>query len=126
MFLLALGYSISAEVLVIEKRKIRESMKRSRSLTKGKKWYIFLILLVSGIITVCINQAVLALFRAVNVDAQTLVYLNYAISAITAPIISCIIVVVYFNIRIEKEGFNIEHLAQQFTLTEGAGPSVES
>ncbi|HEX3047169.1 MAG TPA: hypothetical protein VHY08_20615 [Bacillota bacterium] len=124
--IIALGYSLATEVMVIEQQKIGESMKRSWSLTKGKKGHIFLICLVSGIITVCIDQPLTWMLGLLKMDPQLTIYLTYLVSAITAPFSACILVVVYFNIRIEKEGFNIEHLAQQFTLADQPGPSVEN
>ncbi len=124
--IVALGFSVATEVMVIEKRKIRESMDRSWNLTKGKKGSVFLIILVAMIITLSIDQSVLALLRLIHLDTELLTYLQYAISAITAPVQSCIMVVVYFNLRIEKEGFNIEHLAQQFTLAGEPETPVEA
>jgi hypothetical protein len=124
--IIALGYSLATEVMVIEKQKIGESMRRSWSLTKGKKWHIFLILLVSGIITICINQPLSWMLGLLKLDPQLTLYLGYLVSAITAPISACILVVVYFNIRIEKEGFNIEHLTQQFSLVDQPDTSVEN
>jgi hypothetical protein len=124
--IVALGFGVATEVMVIEKRKILESMDRSWNLTKGRKGSLFLIMLVAMLITVCINQGLLALLRLTPLNAELISYLDYAISAVTTPIQSCIMVVVYFNLRIEKEGFNIEHLARQFSLAEQPDPAAQA
>jgi hypothetical protein len=124
--IVALGYSVATQVLIIEKRKIKESMGRSWTLTKGKRGSLFLIMLVIYIIVACINLPFTGLFHLLHLDLQLITYLNLIIGAITAPIIPCILVVIYFNLRIEKEGFNIEHLAQQFTLAEEQDSSIKA
>jgi hypothetical protein len=37
---------------------------------------------------------------------------------ITLPFSSILLILLYFNLRIEKEGFDLEHLASQFSLEE--------
>jgi hypothetical protein len=124
--ILALGFSIATQVLVIEKRNIFESIKRSWDLTKGKKSELFAIYVVSSLIVYVPLIILVAILAFLLKELEILTYLNALISALIMPVIPCILVVVYFNLRIEKEGFNIEHLAQQFTLADSAGPPVES
>jgi len=124
--IVGLGLSVAPGVLVIEKRSIMESLKRSWSLTKERKGHIFGILFVSGLITGVITLPFSFILKLLSLDTQVVTYLNYAISALVSPIQSCIFVVVYFNLRIEKEGFNVEHLVQQFSLTEKQEPSIEA
>lgn len=123
---LTLGLCFATQVLVIEKRTVFESIKRSWDLTKGKKGELFAILVVSYLMAFLPLGVVVVILTFSGLDTQVLGYLNLLLSALIAPGISCIMVVIYFNLRIEKEGFNIEHLAQQFTLADSAGPSVES
>lgn len=123
--IIALGFSVATEVLIIEKRRIRESMTRSWILTKGRKGTVFLIVMLTMLIIVGMNQVTLLLLRLSHLNTELISYLEIAISAITNPIQSCIMIVVYFNLRIEKEGFNIEHLTDQFTRADSPESSVE-
>jgi hypothetical protein len=120
-----LGFSLANVVLVTERRKIGESMTRSWILTKGRKGTMFLFILVTMLITVGITQVVLLLLRLGHLGTELIKYLEYAITAIVDPIQYCIMVVVYFNMRIEKEAFHIEHLAEQFTLADAPELSVK-
>ena len=124
--LIALGFSLAVPILVIERRKIRESMTRSWILTQGRKGTVFLVLLVAASISVFF-QLVFLILQLTVLDQQLVMYLNYGVLAFINPLDSCFRVVLYYNLRIEKEGFNIEHLAQQFTLADSAqeSPPVE-
>jgi len=123
--IIALGYSVATNVLVIEGKTIGKSMKRSWELTKGDKGRIFGLLFVTCIIVICIRTPLSFVLRFLLKDKELLTYLSMILSALTGPIQSCILVVIYFNLRIKKEGFNIEHLAEQFSLANHYSSSVE-
>ncbi len=114
--ILLVGYSVSVNALVIEGVSPVESLRRSWRLTKGKRWPIL------GLIMLYIVINFLVAYPITNFIGET--YPNiyditaYILSALLDPIGSCIFVVVYFNLRVEKEGFNVEHLAEQFSLTD--------
>lgn len=119
----AMGICLSSYVLVIEKKSIFQSMERSKELMKGYKWKIFGWFLVYGIIislvTYGISQIVGTTVGSTLQAAGTLVPMAQILltlfSAIfSGPFLSCFMVLIYFNIRIDKEGFALEHLAEQF------------
>jgi hypothetical protein len=116
-FMIMAGLSVAIQVLVIEKQSMIESLKRSWHLTQGKKGLILAILLITNIIIYCIRWL---LFRAIILLklGYVIIYLSYAIYILTNPVMSCILVVIYYNLRIEKEGYHIEHLVQQFPRVE--------
>ena len=65
-----------------------------------------------------------ALFEVIiRIDAavQTKIILIYVIAHLTdiliTPIGSCVFILIYFNLKIEKEGFDLEHLVDQFGTT---------
>ena len=123
--IIALGYSIAVNVMVIERENIRNSMRRSWELTRGAKGRIFGLLLVAGIIVACIRLPLLYLLQTIFKKVEFQPYLEMFVSALLEPIYACILVVVYFNLRIKKEGFNIEHLTKQFELANDYGSAVE-
>ncbi len=114
--IMMIGISVSVNVLIMEDVSAIESLKRSWRLTKGKRWPIFgLIGLFNGfnwLMTSHITDLI-ANYYPVAYDMS-----EYMLTALADPIIDCIFVVVYYNLLIEKEGFNVEHLADQFTRTE--------
>lgn len=123
--IIAIGYSIATNVLVVERKSIWQSMKRSWSLTRGDRGQIFGLSFVTGIIVGFFVFVIAMLIQFLVRDIQWVGYLNTMLSALTEPITSCITVIIYFNMRIKKEGFNIEHLTEQFSLANDYGPAVE-
>jgi hypothetical protein len=123
--IIAIGFSIAINVLAVEGTSIWQSMKRSWNLTRGDRGHIFGLLFVAGIIVGIFVFAFELLIQFVIMDIQWKGYLNTMLSALTEPIHSCITVVIYFNMRIKKEGFNIEHLTKQFSLAKEYGPTME-
>lgn len=111
-------YCLSDIVLLLENKSVGESIKRSKSLTEKNKWRIFGWALVAGTIINCIERSVLWLVKSVIHDPTLISAGTYAFWGLTAPIFTCILIVIYFNLRIEKEGYHIEHLARQFAFAE--------
>jgi len=116
--IIAIGLIVAPHVLVIERTGVFEAMTRSWELTKGSKFTIFAILILGGLITMvfAVLNLIVQAFAANHPITSLLA--EYSINIISGPVLPCILVVVYFNLRIEKEGFNIEHLANQFTISE--------
>lgn len=123
--IVSLGLCVSTEVLVVEGRGVSESISRSWNLTKGRRGDIFGLLFISGLILCGLVFPVMIILGLLNLEPLLSEYLRILITAMITPFQACIIVVIYFNLRIEKEGFNIEHLVQQFSIPEGTGNSVE-
>ncbi len=118
LIIFMLGYSLSFNVLIIEGTSIINSMKRSWALTKGKKWYILGILFLLGLIVSVASQIIVVIVSAITMDIEIAMIVSIIASILTNPISICMLVVVYFNVRVEKEGFNVEHLAEQFFLSD--------
>ncbi len=114
--ILAVGYSVSMNILVVERLSAVESLKRSWRLTQGKRWRIFGLIILYGVTNFLLTYSIVTMLAG---DYYPYVYdiTGYILSALLGPIGPCIFVVVYFNLRVEKEGFNVEHLADQFSLS---------
>ncbi|MCP4136817.1 MAG: hypothetical protein GY754_37955 [bacterium] len=125
--ILASGWSVAVNVLVIERKGVIESLKRSWELTRERKWKAFgLLMLVSyiymGILYLLLVPAMIA--AETNTDFTFIGPIYLAFASLLYPIMVCPFILFYFNLRIDKEGFNIEHLADQFSLA-GAAPVPE-
>ncbi len=123
-------YSLAANCMVTEKLRVFPAMRRSYVLTKNNRWRIFgqIILLglsvfiISFAIYLLINYFMLKQLHAQNISGlhtQVILYsiVTHFTTSILAPINSCLLVIIYFNMRVKKEAFNIEHLSEQFTIT---------
>lgn len=121
--IIALGFSLSNEVFMIEKKNITESLKRSWELTAGKKLYIFGIIILLGIMTMIPELGISKVFEMFFIDSEADTMSKFAIvaliegilSAVFRPVITCGIILVYFNILIEKENFGIEKLSAYYS-----------
>lgn len=120
----ALALSLAAQVLIVERKKVGESINRSFFLTKGKKLEILGFALILFLLNYIVRELMSALFQMIiriDVAVQTKIILIYVIAHLTdiiiTPIGSCVFILVYFNLKIEKEGFDLEHLVDQFGTT---------
>lgn len=120
MFIVSMGLSMVTPIIVTEKMGPIDGMKRSWALTKGKKGHLFGLFFVAGLISTTpvsiITQMLDTLILQSGMPNAIMVYsiLVSVLSALFAPVASCVLVLAYFNLRIQKEGFDVEHLAQQF------------
>jgi len=118
---LAMALSVAVQVLIVERQGVTESMKRSFFLTRGKKLEIFgywLIILLIGLIANELREMTAGMIFQLDATIQTKIILSYGIyylvNILITPIGSCIFILIYFNLKIEKEGFDLEHLVDQF------------
>ncbi|HEO65004.1 MAG TPA: hypothetical protein ENI73_03940 [Spirochaetes bacterium] len=114
--ILAVGFSVSVNALVVERLSPVQSLRRSWRLTRGKRWPILGLMVLYGVTNLLVTYSIILLIA--NIYPNIYDITGYILSALSGPIGSCIFVVVYFNLRVEKEGFNVEHLAEQFSLTD--------
>jgi hypothetical protein len=116
---MSIRFILSTQVLVLENRGVIESMKRSWELTKGKKLIILGFIIINSLIALFFNYITSSLseniigaigFKILLIESV----ISYISMSLVAPFSACVYVLIYFNIRIEKEGFALEHLADQF------------
>lgn len=126
-FIFWAGFSCSTSVMVVEKQKVIGSMKRSWRLTKGSRLRIFGILLFVLLVTFGLNwvlgRLLLVLYTIPVILEQPILLSIFSIigSSLIGPFSSCVAILIYFNMRIKKEGFDIEHLAWNFSLEDEYG-----
>jgi hypothetical protein len=87
-------------------------MARSRSLTKGYRWQVFglfLLILVAGIVLGALVAVVFVFTSGVGVLIAT-----QAMGAIVSSFNGVIVGVVYYQLRVAKEGVDIDKIASVF------------
>lgn len=110
--------SFASTVLVVERKKGRKALGRSWNLAKGHFWRLFGALLLANIMAGVI-ASILAIpgslaGAAIGPQGWPLTALGDSLaSVLTTPFITLITVLLYFDLRIRKEGFDIEVMAQE-------------
>ncbi len=124
-----LRWIISNIVLVVEGTKIRESMKRSKILTKGFKGQILIVYLLlviiafvlMGIFTLMTSgiaggfYGILMNFSAMGTNPLKFTSILYnIIASLLSPLYPVLAIIMYFSLMREKEGYVTEELADSF------------
>jgi hypothetical protein len=123
---LYIAWAFALPVLLVEGARGRKALGRSYELVKGRWWRTFGTLVVGFILASIISALVQGVFLVgilVGDDNDAVVLVLSAIAgivglAITTPFQAALLTVVYFDLRVRKEGFDLELLAQGI----GAGP----
>ncbi len=113
-------------ILIVEGKKVFESYRRSLRLTIKKAFMIFAFILILWAINFGVDKGSAALLPffiqlPLSLTTQMVFFnlLNSIVSVLVMPIGSCVAILIYFNLRIEKEGFDLEHLVDQFEMPSG-------
>ena len=123
---LYIAWAFATPVLLVEGLRGRKALGRSHQLVKGRWWRTFGVLIVgfilAGVVTSIVQGAFL-LGIIIEPDNDVLVLVLSALAgivglAISTPFQAALLTVVYFDLRVRKEGFDLELLAQ------GIGGSV--
>ena len=124
--LLGLRYSLAVPVAVLEDTGVSDSLSRSAALTKGHRGRILLVYLLLFVLLVIgsILWPVLAtLFAAVVYSGSpasqpvwlevVLEFGNFVSQSLLSPIMTIALTLVYYDERVRKEAFDLEHMMQQ-------------
>ncbi len=120
------AWAVAMPVLLVEGARGRHALRRSFGLVKGTWWRTFGVLVVGFILAGIVSAIVQGAFLIgiiIEPDNDVLVLILSALSgivglAISTPFQAALLTVVYFDLRVRKEGFDLELLAQ------GIGGSV--
>jgi hypothetical protein len=108
-----LGLSLAVVAMIVERLTIPEAIARSFWLTRGRKGEIFFYTLVFTLMSFAIER-VLSFLVVAAASSQELFNPQQVILLLTqvllTPLGACLFILIYFNIRVEKESFSIEQL----------------
>jgi hypothetical protein len=108
--------TVAAQAIVIEKASGRRGLDRSWKLTRGFSWRILGIIVIlailQGIVGSVFSLPLLAVASSAPIDVRQIV--SQAVSAISAifvaPVSLVTLTLLYYDLRIRREGFDIEML----------------
>lgn len=135
--ILALAYSLAVPVAVLEERGVSASLSRSSDLTRGHRGRIFVIYLLLTVLLLIVGALwqvpstliMTALVgRRPSAGGLQLIQLaaslsQFVIQAVFTPIMQIGLAVMYYDERIRKEGFDLEHMMHQLDAIPPSGPS---
>lgn len=124
--ILAVGLAFSTQVYVLERTAPLEAMRRSWYLAKGRKGHVFILMLTAGVILVVALVGTMVAFMLLSLVlvgspepgespgflATALDVITLVIQLLVFPIFPCLLTVTYYDLRVRKEGFDLEVLAQ--------------
>jgi hypothetical protein len=112
-FIVMAMYAVAIPVCVAERLGIGASMKRSSFLTKGARWRIFGLLIL--VLVISSTLAALVGFLAGIVGGMRVVdVVVYPVEALAGAFNAVMVGVLYYQLRVAKEGVDIEKIAAVF------------
>jgi Membrane domain of glycerophosphoryl diester phosphodiesterase len=126
------SFAVAVPVLLFEGLKGTAAMSRSRQLVKGRWWATAGAILAAYIIAAIVGGIFQGLISAlVLTDAGNSVLGTATVNAlasgigqlVTTPFSAAVAAVVYYDLRVRKEGFDLQLLAERLGVTPPAGPA---
>ena len=124
------AFSLAVPVLLTEEVRGRRALGRSRDLVRGFWWRVFAVVVLGYILSGILSGAISALVVGVSTVQQgqaSLLGIVVSIVAgtvsklLTTPFIAAFITVLYFDLRVRKEAFDLQLLAQRIGVEPPAG-----
>ena len=129
----AISWSIALPVLLTEDARGTKALRRSFRLVSGRWWATFGALLLAGLLSAIVAGGVSALFSFASLSGSghsTLVQIVVQIvsgtisNLLSVPFVAALTVVIYLDLRVRKEGFDVQLLAAQIGLEPGEVAAV--
>jgi hypothetical protein len=128
-----LRYSVAIPAVMLEKVRAYRALKRSAALTKGFLWRLVLVGFLMTMIHVvvvglCQTPFTIASFLVMVKGTQPSLWLTIpslllggVASTATSPLLMISFAIVYYDLRVRKEGFDLQLMMEQLDVPESAG-----
>jgi hypothetical protein len=120
---LYVSFAVAVPVLLTEGLKGRHALRRSFSLVKGRWWSVFAIIVLGALLTGIVDAVVGELLAATTLTSDNDVVSvisgtvgNTISTTLTTPFSAAFVAVLYFDLRVRKEGFDLQLLAERLGL----------
>jgi hypothetical protein len=111
--MLAIAWSVAVPAKVAEGIGVFDSLSRSRALTKGHRWKIFWLLLLTAMLMGFIQGVFVAALAAFGPTVGA--FASAVVSAIAAAVMATLVATMYVELRTLKEGTDVDTLASVFS-----------
>jgi hypothetical protein len=117
---LAVAWSVGFPAMLSEGLGPAQALGRSFRLVKGRWWPTFgavlvmylIVIVISGILGVLFGATLIASLDSEAVAAVIYTIVNTLSSLITLPLFAAVLTIIYFDLRVRKEGFDLHLLAR--------------
>jgi hypothetical protein len=126
----SLSYMLIVPAIMVEGLKAGPSLKRSWDLVRGHRGKVFMVILVINLMVMLVSYGVGSLAKVIlNLDSSAGTILGKAIDNIVSVLLTPLGVItsilLYYDLRIRKEGFDLEMLSRSFdTAHNPSAPSM--
>jgi hypothetical protein len=107
-------FSVAAPAVALESLGTGAALQRSRHLTAGFRFRVFLLMLAIGLIVLAMGGAVgLAAAPALDREQEMARWAVDTVAGMVSSMVICVaIVALYFDLRVRKDGFDLDNLAE--------------
>jgi hypothetical protein len=114
-FILATMWAVAIPAAVLEERGVTSSLSRSQELTSGRRWRVFGAYLVAGLIMlVGVGIVEGAAIAIAGVGSTFSLVAIWGFVALSQAFTACVVATLYYYLRREREGVEIDHIAAVF------------
>ncbi|HKG90374.1 MAG TPA: hypothetical protein VKA84_00705 [Gemmatimonadaceae bacterium] len=106
-------YAVMTPAIVLERLGARAGLARSAELTAGSRWRVFLLLVALYGTSVGASLAMAQLLQLIVRNQHLATALNSVLWIPATAFVACIFTLLYYDLRIRREGYDIELLASQ-------------
>jgi hypothetical protein len=125
-------FSVTIPALLLEGLGVGEAIRRSTALTRGRRWQCFAVLYVGSLLAGAISFGLTLLIDVpVNaaLDGTTALAIAQGVAgaltaALTTPFQAAAIIVLYFDLRVRAEGFDVQMALQRLDRSRAGVPSI--
>jgi uncharacterized membrane protein len=111
-YILMVMWAVAIPACVVERTGPIDSLSRSSELTKGNRWQIFAIILIFGLISGVVGNIVQALGAAGGIGLLIIIMIIW--QGISQSFNSVLMAVMYHDLRVSKEGGDVNRIASVF------------
>jgi len=108
-------WAIALPANTVERTGVLESLSRSRELTRGRRWRVFGAILIPILISVATSWLLIGIFGGLRgISSPTFQLVSWVVHAVEQAFSVCVFATLYYYLRREKEGVDIEQVAAVF------------
>ena len=113
-------------VIILEKQGINAAWTRSRELARGMKGHVFGALCIAYLVLFVVFVTVAFMLGGMlfGTNERALQVMQSGVQIVVSPFVVATEVLLYYDLRIRKEGFDIEHMAASMDQPPAAAPRV--
>ncbi|HET7456691.1 MAG TPA: hypothetical protein VFJ74_03485 [Gemmatimonadaceae bacterium] len=117
-------YGVLVAVVMMEPLGPIASLRRTATLTEGRRWRVLATIGLAYLVATGFSLATQYLFRQIGGSLHAATLASLAVGVVLSPFYSAIGAALYYDLRIAREGFDLESLAAELEAADSAVPAV--